>query len=193
MRKCPRNPGNFSVLFGGTELGGGGTCLHGCGILYELAPRANGYREQVIRASAGVSDESPNIAYADEAGDLFGTSGAYSTGTIFRLAPSSSGYVYSVLQELGPSQGGVPSTIAPGEGGVIDGTTINGGSSNSGVVFALVPSGSTYSERVLYSFGSRPDGSNPFGAIVVGKDGAIFGTTLGGGAPDNGTVFRLSI
>jgi uncharacterized repeat protein (TIGR03803 family) len=37
------------------------------------------------------------------------------------------------------------------------------------------------------------DGANPYGALVQGSDGNLYGTTYGGGPGVAGTVFRLTI
>lgn len=43
----------------------------------------------------------------------------------------------------------------------------------------------------LYSFMGRPDGENPMGAVVVGKDGVLYGATYMGGYAW-GTVYSLT-
>jgi uncharacterized repeat protein (TIGR03803 family) len=49
----------------------------------------------------------------------------------------------------------------------------------------------TYS--VLYNFGSRSgDPSNPLGSIAQGRDGALYGTSLFGGANGVGAVFKVT-
>jgi uncharacterized repeat protein (TIGR03803 family) len=39
----------------------------------------------------------------------------------------------------------------------------------------------------------RSDGANPFGGLLQGTDGSLYGTTYGGGSLGDGTVFRLSL
>jgi uncharacterized repeat protein (TIGR03803 family) len=48
----------------------------------------------------------------------------------------------------------------------------------------------TYS--VIYSFGKLPDGARPHASVVIGAQGALFGTTYEGGMYGYGTVFELS-
>ena len=43
----------------------------------------------------------------------------------------------------------------------------------------------------IYSFLDGKDGSVP-AAVTAGPDGALYGTTSGGGTQDDGTVFKLS-
>ena len=46
--------------------------------------------------------------------------------------------------------------------------------------------------ETLYSFQGSPDGANPSGGVVIGKNGTLYGTTGGGGTSGNGTVFTLT-
>src|SRR5579871_2781034 len=80
-----------------------------------------------------------------------------------------------------------------GPGGVAYGVTLFGGSSSDGVVYQLTPVSGTekWTESTIYDF-SGPDGANPAGSLVVGSDGSLYGTTIGGGASSAGTVFQLS-
>jgi hypothetical protein len=62
-------------------------------------------------------------------------------------------------------------------------------------VFELSPSGSSWTQTVLYSFSGQPDGKFPEASLVFDKAGNLYGTTLGGGnGPGDGlgVVFRLS-
>jgi hypothetical protein len=56
---------------------------------------------------------------------------------------------------------------------------------NCGTVFQLTPPtapGGTWAESILYSFtGSNGDGVAPVAGVVVGKSGALYGTTQWGG------------
>jgi uncharacterized repeat protein (TIGR03803 family) len=45
---------------------------------------------------------------------------------------------------------------------------------------------------VLYNFTSGSDGGTPFSGLIADMQGALYGTTYGGGAAGNGTVFKLA-
>ena len=67
----------------------------------------------------------------------------------------------------------------------------------AGTVFKTSTTGAL---TTLYAFGSITnangdllDGASPCAALVQGSDGSFYGTTWGGGAYTNGTVFRLTI
>jgi len=70
------------------------------------------------------------------------------------------------------------------------GTTFSGGSHNLGAVFMATPAGV---ESVIYNFAGGADGSHPVaGLFRDAKTGNLFGTTVYGGATNNGTVFVLN-
>lgn len=144
-------------------------------------------------------------------GSLFGTTSRGGTlrcpaerggcGTVYIMANTDSGYIESLLYrfcaEGGCADGALPyADVAFGKRGAIYGTTYEGGTSNRGVVFELMPSRrGTYKESVLYSFcpqASCEDGSNPRSTLILDASGAIYGTTLFGGSKNGGVVFKLT-
>ena len=48
------------------------------------------------------------------------------------------------------------------------------------------------SSTVLYEFDGLADGGAPEGGVVLGSDGYLYGTTMGGGGFDAGTIFKIS-
>ena len=86
------------------------------------------------------------------------------------------------------------STLAIDASGNLYGTTSVGGTYNYGTVFEVSPkAGGGWTEKVLHSFISNgKDGDGPFAGVVLDAAGNLYGTTVGGGVDDNGTVFELS-
>ena len=86
-------------------------------------------------------------------------------------------------------------SLIQGPDGALYGTTTQGGDTNHGgttaygTVFRVTLQGA---ESVLWNFQSGADGANPYGALVVGRDGNFYGTTLQGGAHGVGVVFKLT-
>jgi uncharacterized repeat protein (TIGR03803 family) len=174
--------------------------------VFKLSP---GGTETVLYSFKGGSDGSGPAAglIADSSGNLYGTTylgGAFASGcngifadlgcgVVFKLSP---GGTETVLHTFtGGSDGGVPSggLIADSSGNLY-GTTSRGGASGrspsgSGVVFKLSPSGT---ETVLYSLKGGSDGSGPAAGLIADSSGNLYGTTSGGGASGNGTVFKLT-
>lgn len=114
------------------------------------------------------------------------------------LSATSLAQVYKTLFPFNSASVG----LYPNGGLVLDsagnlyGTTQDGGSCSSsssgcGLVFELSPSGGGWKETVLYAF-SGPDGSVPEAGVVFDSHGNLYGTTAGGGAYNDGTVFELT-
>ena len=69
------------------------------------------------------------------------------------------------------------------------------GNTHCGALFSLVPSatpGGLWAGTALYGFTGGADGTGP-AALVVGGDGFLYGTTLGGGSAGLGSVFMLKM
>jgi len=87
-----------------------------------------------------------------------------------------------------------------GRDGALYGTTLEDGREHQGVfgaghgtIFKLNKDGSAY--KVLHMFGTnQTDGHRPFASLLSGSDGALYGTTDGGGdgMGRNGIVFKIN-
>jgi uncharacterized repeat protein (TIGR03803 family) len=98
----------------------------------------------------------------------------------------------------GGKDGGDPETsLILDAAGNLYGTTRQGGGSTNcrggcGTVFKLTPNADgSWTERVLHSF-SGADGNNPRASLIFDTAGTLYGTTIGGGSNDRGTVFKLT-
>jgi uncharacterized repeat protein (TIGR03803 family) len=78
------------------------------------------------------------------------------------------------------------------DGMTLFGTTIAREDNDSyGTVFSLDPTTKILTK--LYTFGGGTDGSNPAAALVLGANGALYGTTSGAGGPCFcGTIFEIT-
>jgi uncharacterized repeat protein (TIGR03803 family) len=77
--------------------------------------------------------------------------------------------------------------------GNLYGTTIyGGGSSHIGTVFELSPSGSAWTEKVLYSFTGGSDGCEPYAGVIFDTSGNLYGATNDADCSGGGTVFKLT-
>jgi uncharacterized repeat protein (TIGR03803 family) len=54
------------------------------------------------------------------------------------------------------------------------------------------PAAAQAAYETIYSFKGSPDGADPKGALLIAKDGALYGTTYAGGTSVDGTVFELT-
>ncbi|HEY1882201.1 MAG TPA: choice-of-anchor tandem repeat GloVer-containing protein [Candidatus Cybelea sp.] len=171
----------------GTTSGGG----HADGNVFKLTPAGSGYTESFLYGFRGSRGAGPTGVILGKDGALYGTTvggGRYNEGTAFKLTPSSSGYTVSVMHSFCArrkcADGAAPSGgLVFGKDGALYGTTGIGGNAclsegGCGTVFKLTPSGSGYTEKVLYTFcQSTCAFSNPTSSLVFGADGALYGST----------------
>ena len=79
-------------------------------------------------------------------------------------------------------------SIAPA---IMYGTTLNGGLTNAGTVFELVPSNGEWTETVIYTFDGQY-GADPYSGVILDNKGNLYGMTWAGGANSVGVVFELT-
>ena len=119
---------------------------------------------------------------------LYGTTylgGASGYGTVFQLAQGTGGaWTETVLYSFkNGNDGAYPASgLVLNSNGVLYGTTYGGGTAGLGTVYEVLPSGSGWSEKVLYSFRGNTDGAYPIADMVLGSSGSLFGTTSQGGS-----------
>jgi len=202
--------GPNGTLYGSTAAGGGGACskiyeYSGCGTIFNLRPGAAAcktalcpWTETVLYRFAGGSDGAYPIGQLlfDQSGDIFGTTADYlqfvSSGTVFELTPSGGGFVKSLAHRFSGSDGQYPAAgVIFDQSGNLYGTTYYGGAHSDGAVYELTPSGSGWTEKVLYSFQNGSDGANPAAGLTADNLGDLYGATTAGGS-GGGTVFALS-
>src|SRR5262249_10353216 len=149
---------------------------------------------QIVKSFGQLSGSNPqgNLIQGGD-GALYGTTyagGGSGHGTVFRVNPDGTGY--AAIHSFSYSDGSQPyAGLIQGNDGALYGTTAQGGSIGNGTVFRINPDGSGYA--VLHSFAFGADGANPYAGLIQGSDGALYGTTMGGGASGNGTVFKVNL
>jgi uncharacterized repeat protein (TIGR03803 family) len=197
-------------LYGTTYYGGS----HTYGAVFKLAPSGTGWTETVLYSfcaqggtacTDGAQPEAGLII--DGSGNLYGTTllgGAYGDGTVFKLTPNGSGWTETVIYSFCPGGYPCPDGALPQYAGVIMdqaghlyGAASNGGDHKEGVVFRLAPSGSGWTESVLYSFCAQggtacTDGAFPEASPIMDGAGNLYGTTASGGSFGYGTVYKVS-
>jgi uncharacterized repeat protein (TIGR03803 family) len=218
--------GGDGYFYGTTEVGGTLTCqvwpVPGCGTIFKID--TTGHFTTLYSFSGGADGANPaeGLIVARD-GYLYGTtlfggdalcqvSSYTGCGTIFRI--DAAGHLQTLHAFSGDTDGGVPfSSLLQATDGDFYGTTTAGGNAacyviaagenfstyiGCGTVFKMDTAGNV---SALYSFnGSPSDGSNPFSALIQGRDGYFYGTTRWGGSAvcsyttngGCGTVFRLA-
>ncbi len=115
------------------------------------------------------------------------------------LAPApGQAQTFNVLYEFNRGAGGGQpyAGLTMNAAGNLYGTTEYGGSGPDGgygVVFRLSRAGSGWLDTPLYAFQGGSDGEYPLSGVVIGPDGALYGTTSGDNVYGSyGTVYRLT-
>jgi uncharacterized repeat protein (TIGR03803 family) len=182
-----------------------------CGIVYQLTNTGSDWLFSTLATLSNSCNTQARVVFGPD-GHLYGTSywgGAYNAGTVFKLTPQvgpcENAACYWRVGDLHDFASGTDGGL-PGAGdliwdqqGNIYGTTSWGGHTSfncnggngCGTVYQLTPSGNGYTENVIYRF-LGPDGDGPWDGLVFDNKGNLFGTTSGGGANDDGTIFELT-
>ena len=213
--------GSDGFLYGVTPVGG----ANGTGVVFKLAKDGagfavlhsfdavipadtdnNGIQDLPTKNTEGMGSVAPLLLYTD--GYLYGVAGeggANGAGTIFRILPDGTGFeVMHTFAAL------VDSTTTPdtnvdgalsvagltdGGDGRLYGVASLGGANGYGTVFAFDPG--TRALTVLHDF-DQEDGSQPTGELLLGENGALYGTTAFGGnltcgvSGGCGTIFSIA-
>ncbi len=188
-------------LYGTTSAGGS----EGYGTVFELTPNGSGGWTEVTLHNFGIASTDGIYPYAglifDSSGNLYGTTskgGSEGQGAVFEMTPNGSGgWTERVLHNFGVSGSDGRYSYAGllfDAAGNLYGTTSLGGSKGYGTVFELAPNGSGgWAERVLHNFGiSGNDGRYSYASLIFDAAGNLYGTTVGGGSTNNGTVFEMT-
>jgi uncharacterized repeat protein (TIGR03803 family) len=186
----------YGTAFNGGDLSG---CNgSGCGVVFKVD--RNG-RETVLYSFTGGADGAfpASDLLRDEAGNLYGTThggGDVSVsacsfnpgcGVVFKVDPTGKESVLYAFtggaDGLGPSSG-----LIRDEADNLYGTTVMGGdlirvcagfpAPGCGVVFKVDPTGK---ESVLYAFSGGADGYAPYGDLLRGSAGELYGVASNGG------------
>jgi uncharacterized repeat protein (TIGR03803 family) len=201
-------------LYGTTSEGGNlSQCLgHGCGVVFELTPKAGGsWKEDILHSFTGGRDGAvpEDSMLFDGSGNLYGTAhlggnltqcGGFNCGVVFELTPDSHGsWEEKVLHSFDGGDGDGPfASLALDRAGNLYGTTIFGGdlnlcgSNGCGVVFELTPnSNGGWTETVLHRFLDHP-GADPGAGVILDAAGNVYGATSGDGSTTFGSVFEIT-
>ena len=195
-----RKNGNF---YGTTALGG----INGGGTVFEITPSGKLTTLYSFCALANCTDGEEPVGTLVQAkdGSLYGEAsaggtaglGAVGCGTIFRITPAgklTTLFSFDFTNGCGPSGG-----LIQASNGNFYGVTASGGSGgicqateNCGTAFKITAAGEL---TTLHNFCATDcaDGAQPFGPLVQGTDGKLYGTTYGDNNFDPSTIFRQSL
>lgn len=191
--------GSDGDFYGTTVIGG----YYNCGTIFKVAPRASPPWQQSVLYSFTCYGDGKNpyggVTF-DRNADLFGTTvsggnggscGSTGCGVAWELHGSAESVLHSFT---GGSDG-----FGPGGGLTLDrkgnlyGTTPDGGSHYSGVIYELSQHKGSWRERVIHPFnGASEGGVGSLGRLLMDRAGNLYGVTEIGGAHSAGTVYKMS-
>jgi len=186
--------GSDGTLYGTTSLGGTNKSAIAAvgGTVFKLKSDGTGFALLHSFPDTPKDGTKPGAALLlNNNGVLYGTTtagGTNNTGTVFRLNPDGAGYL--VLYSFDNNPKGAPqAALVQGPDAGLYGTS--GQFQAPGTAFRIQPDGTGFS--LLHVFGSfLDDGMDPQGPLLIGTDGAFYGTTAYGGSNAQGTVFRMT-
>ena len=189
-------------LWGTTSSGGSA----GFGTVFVVSPAGV---ETVLYSFAGTADGSTPYAglTAGTDGSFYGTTmtaGTYDNGTVFQITPTSGAggapaATFTPLYSFGTNgdaDAAVPfAPLLLGSDGNFYGSAYQGGQNGTGAVFEITPAAN---ETLVYSFSGdsnvagSTDGAFPNAGLIADSHGNLYGTTIFGGAYDEGAVYRIT-
>jgi uncharacterized repeat protein (TIGR03803 family) len=194
------------TLYGTTPLGNSSNC----GSVFSVSRSGGQWLLSTIWSfSGGSSDGCQPLSdlVMDSAGNIFGTttgggpgggSCAGGCGTVFELSPQQGGgWTETLLHSFDDEDGALPrGGLFRDKAGNLFGTTAAGDGTRCygvgcGTVFELSPTDSGWNFSNIHVF-EATDGGMPWGVLIEGPKGMLYGTTTGGGSEGGGTAFALA-
>lgn len=182
-------------LYGATIHGG----KYGTGVIFQLTPVGDHWVETVIHDFNPETDGwIPEDFVLDDDGSLLGFTcygGPSGGGTIYRLKKDGDSWTFNVLYDFtAPHDSSrlVGRPIRDGLGNIY-GMAVRGGTYDKGTLFKF--NLASREETILHQFqGGQEDGADPYGNLLLDRDGNIWGATryggLGNGNSGFGTIFQ---
>ncbi len=122
-------------------------------------------------------------------GNLYGASGIFNCGSVWKTTTNG---VFTELHNFtstSTTDGCAPQGVVQAADGNFYGVTGSGGANNDGTIFRVTPNGTF---KVLHTFAGTADGIGPAASPIVGSDGALYGTAMGGGANSAGSIWKIT-
>jgi uncharacterized repeat protein (TIGR03803 family) len=190
--------GSDGVFYGAVHYAGG-PYDRVYGAIFALNKDGSGYNLLHLFDTANWDGAYPSSLIEGSDGALYGTTSGVTAaggnpntnlfGTVFTLLKDGSGYTMLHSCDYWNGDGTSATGLVEGTDGMLYGTTMQGGGTNSaGILFRLGKDGSGY--RIVHSFVAGDDGSGPIG-LAQGSDGAFYGVAWQGGSMNCGTTFKL--
>lgn len=187
---------NSGTFYGVATYGGNAPSninAFGLGGVYAITK--SGVESNVHLFTGGADGYNPEInsnLITDNSGNLYGVAahgGDYNSGVVYKIdSMNNETILYSFK---GGDDGSSPTgNLVLDSSGNLYGETSNGGASGNGTIFQLNISGT---KQTLYSFkGGTSDGVNPFGGLIEGQDGNLYGVANSKVNMFGGVIFKIT-
>jgi len=179
------------ILYGTTNYGG----TSFVGTIFSITPSGTLTTLYSFCSQPSCTDgnnvQSPLVMASN--GALYGVTqsgGAQGWGTVFAITPKgklTTLHAFAFTDGANPVGGMVQASDSN-----LYGTTAGGGKTANGTIFKITETGKFTS---LYNFCLKsycPDGIGPYGTLIQGSSGNLYGTTVDGGTGFRGTVFQFT-
>lgn len=185
--------GNGS-LWGTTWYGG----LRDAGTVFKLNTASDVLTTMVEFTGNQTSSNgsAPNAGLLDDGnGSFVGTTmlgGIVNSGTVYQVSKTTGAVTTLISFGARPYQ---PNCGLMDAGdGLLWGTTVHGGAADYGTIYKMNAATGARTELLSFSGnGTSNTGRSPMGKLIADGAGFVWGTTVGGGVNDNGTVFKVNV
>jgi uncharacterized repeat protein (TIGR03803 family) len=170
--------GSDGTLYGTTKQG-----TNGNGMIFKCNSDGNNF---TVLHNCSDNEAGPLTLIQGRDGALYGTG----FSSVFTL--DTQGGNYNVLHSFPiPDGAALFGQLIQGNDGTLYGTASAGGTNitHDGTIFKLNTNGDNF--FVLHYF-ALATGANPFGGLIFGSDGALYGTASSGSTNGGGTIFKLN-
>lgn len=163
------------------------------GSVFQLTQVGGIWVKTTLYTFTGGSDGGwPGQLISDSAGNLYGTTTyASGQGTVFKLTNTGGSWSFTTLYSF-TDAGAAGQFLTMDSAGNLYGTKPLGGTHGAGAVFKLSFSNGQWNETVLHDFSGGDDGMQPYGGVTVDAAGNLYGTTVQGGAQNDGVVYQIT-
>jgi len=193
------NDGNF---YGTAQYGG----VNGNGTIFRITPDGSLTTLYSFTNAPDGANPMAGLALGSDS-NFYGSTwygGANGNGTIFMITSvgaytTLTSFAWSTISYRGyyiNTDGFRSNGLLLGSDGNFYGSALVGGANGSGTVIEITPAGAG---ATLYSFSAlseysnfNSDGAEPYGALVAGSDGSLYGTASAGGENSSGAIFKLT-
>lgn len=183
----------YGLTIGGGDVGQSNGYL---GVLFEFDPVTDTYTKKIRFTESGGNTPTGSLTLASN-GKLYGMTrigGASGGGVIFEYDPSNNSYVekFNFNYSGGFSVTGFSpfGSLIQASNGKLYGLTNSGGQNSVGTLFEYNITTNTFTKKI--DFDRFVSGAYPYGDLVEGADGLLYGMTAYGGTQDLGCVFSFN-